>query len=93
MGWSIVPWGFRKLLLWIQARYRWVGLPPFWPYFTQLRPSCSGHDCVAFLLYIFFNPLGLKVQLDGRYPAKVIQPFPFPVGIIMYFPPYIAGQP
>eukprot|EP00904_Undaria_pinnatifida_P003682 jgi/Undpi1/13314/HiC_scaffold_8.g02975.m1 len=21
MGWSIVPWGFRKLLLWIQARY------------------------------------------------------------------------
>lgn len=22
MGWPIVPWGFRKLLLWIQARYR-----------------------------------------------------------------------
>lgn len=22
MGWSIVPWGFRKLLLWIQNRYR-----------------------------------------------------------------------
>lgn len=22
MGWAIVPWGFRKLLLWIQKRYR-----------------------------------------------------------------------
>lgn len=22
MGWAIVPWGFCKLLLWIQARYR-----------------------------------------------------------------------
>lgn len=22
MGWPVVPWGFRKLLLWIQARYR-----------------------------------------------------------------------
>lgn len=27
MGWSIVPWGFRKLLLWVQARYRWVCKP------------------------------------------------------------------
>lgn len=26
MGWSIVPWGLRKLLLWIQARYRWIHL-------------------------------------------------------------------
>lgn len=24
MGWPIVPWGFRKMLLWIQARYRYA---------------------------------------------------------------------
>lgn len=23
MDWAIVPWGFRKLILWVQARYRW----------------------------------------------------------------------
>lgn len=55
MGWSIVPWGFRKLLLWIQARYRWAGLPPFGSYFAELRQSYSGHGCAAFLLYIL-NP-------------------------------------
>jgi len=25
MGWSVVPWGFRKLLVWIQKRYKPVG--------------------------------------------------------------------
>ena len=51
MGWSIVPWGFRKLLLWIQARYRWVGLLPrtIWALFYRTFDSRRMTACAMFL--------------------------------------------